>query len=202
MSETQKTSVSIRQPAQSQVAGDTHSCPYCGKKILSSNRNCQHCGEYLDAGLRQEAGHRPSPEIVETTKHRRDKFIYVLVAFFLGGLIGLHNFYARRYVQGAIQLIIVAVAAYFSAMWVGFVINAIWVLCEIFVVTYDGTGELMTNIPRSTELAQRLLAVFVALLLFGMFYALLNPPTHKPAELGADKNAVVERPAGRDPMTE
>jgi TM2 domain-containing membrane protein YozV len=79
-----------------------------------------------------------SPQIVRTAKSRG---IYIILGLFLGGLFGLHNFYAGRYRQAVWQLVIILTLGWII---IGIVINVIWVLAELFSVTEDGNGNPMT----------------------------------------------------------
>jgi TM2 domain-containing membrane protein YozV len=65
---------------------------------------------------------------------------YILLALFLLGLFGAHNFYAGRYFVGAVQLIITALT-WWTFIIPGFI--AIWVILECIFVTRDGKGNKM-----------------------------------------------------------
>jgi TM2 domain-containing membrane protein YozV len=61
-----------------------------------------------------------------------------LALFF--GLIGIHNFYAGRFARGAWQLVVLALTGWFV---VGFIVNFIWVLVDLFAIDTDGDGDKM-----------------------------------------------------------
>ena len=77
--------------------------------------------------------HRPTRPLIIA----KSRGIYIILGLFLGGLLGIHNFYAGRYWPGFFQLIITA-----FTWWLFFpvVIVALWVILEVLIVTKDGTG--------------------------------------------------------------
>lgn len=75
------------------------------------------------------------------TEVNKSRGIYIILGLFLGGLFGLHNFYAGRYKEAVTQLLILLILGWFI---IGIVINAIWVLIELCTVTKDGNGNPMT----------------------------------------------------------
>lgn len=119
----------------------TKTCSYCGEEILASAQKCKHCGEYLTSALRE--ARRPaapapaSPQMVRTAKSRG---VYIILGLFLGGLFGIHNFYAGRYGAAVAQLLIILILGWFI---IGIVINVLWVLIELCTVTTDGNGNPM-----------------------------------------------------------
>lgn len=155
---------------QKPPATDTYACPYCGEQILSIAKKCKHCGEFLDAELRQQAQKQSAPQVVQIARAPRNQVIYVLLGLCLGGLVGLHNFYARRYIQGVIQLIIIAIIG-LALEWVivAVLINAIWVFREIFTVANDGDDQPMIDAQKSKKVALwfgiPLAIIFILLLL-------------------------------------
>ena len=66
---------------------------------------------------------------------RRQRFVYIILALFLGGF-GVHNFYAGRIKFGVIQLIMGITIMLAFVSW-------IWAIVEICVVTKDGDGNPM-----------------------------------------------------------
>lgn len=83
--------------------------------------------------------HAPSSEfwkskpVVVKPKSRAS---YILLALCFG-ILGIHNFYARRTSRAWVQLILVV-------LLIGLLINPLWVLVEICVVREDGDGNAMT----------------------------------------------------------
>ena len=119
----------------------TRSCPFCGEQILSGARKCKHCGEFLDATLRQTRPATTEPQQPQLVRTAKSRGIYIILGLFLGGLFGIHNFYAGRYGSAVAQLIIII---FLGWLIIGIVINAIWVLIELLTVTTDGNGNQMT----------------------------------------------------------
>lgn len=55
-------------------------------------------------------------------------------------MLGIHNFYAGRYLRGALQMIITVTLGWFV---IGLVISCFWALIDLFTVTTDGAGDAM-----------------------------------------------------------
>lgn len=75
------------------------------------------------------------PVVITASKSRG---IYVILALFLGGLFGIHNFYAGRFGVGAAQLLITILTGW---LILPLLIVAVWVIIECFAVTTDGRGN-------------------------------------------------------------
>ncbi|MDE1170557.1 MAG: TM2 domain-containing protein [Verrucomicrobium sp.] len=86
----------------------------------------------------------------------KSRAVYVALALTLG-LMGLHNFYARRWWQGAAQLIV----CIFGSL-VGALLTTLWAMVEAAAVTHDGDGVLLYVRP----LAPRKRRIYVLLALF------------------------------------
>ena len=69
----------------------------------------------------------------------KTRFVYIMLALFLGGL-GIHNFYAGRTGSAVAQLLISLLTGWllFPLLIVG-----LWVLVEAVVVNTDGNGQRM-----------------------------------------------------------
>jgi TM2 domain-containing membrane protein YozV len=109
-------------------------CPFCSEWILASALKCKHCGEFLVSSMQRS---HIGPVTVRPMKSRST---YILLALFVGGLLGVHNFYAGRFGVAATQLLIMLILGWTG---VGFIINFIWVFVELFAVTTDGKGYPM-----------------------------------------------------------
>ncbi len=148
----------------------TATCPYCKEEIQEGAVKCKHCGEILDEKIRAE-------RVLQAAQHARplrSRAIYVLVALFLGGLAGIHNFYARRYLQGIIQLVILLVLGWF---WVGIVINAVWSVVDMRRVTADGYGRPMEDQEKGARYARNVsifYAFFIGLFVLFLLWAILH----------------------------
>ncbi|HRP88746.1 MAG TPA: NINE protein [Edaphocola sp.] len=88
-------------------------CKDCGKVIAKNAEICPHCG------VRQMAP--PQPSFVNTGKQVNEQWIITLVLCFVGGYIGLHNFYNRKIGYGILQIL--------TAGGLG-----IWVLIDLIMI--------------------------------------------------------------------
>jgi TM2 domain-containing membrane protein YozV len=66
--------------------------------------------------------------------------VYALLGVFLG-FLGLHNFYARNWLTGLLQLLL-GCATYLLGF--GIVVPWLWALVEAVLVRKDGKGNEMT----------------------------------------------------------
>lgn len=74
--------------------------------------------------------------------NQKSQLIYVVLALFLGAL-GIHNFYANRWVRGLIQLLLTI-----GTGMVGSVISSLWSVINIFTIETDGDGHpFHLNLP-------------------------------------------------------
>jgi TM2 domain-containing membrane protein YozV len=72
-------------------------------------------------------------------KPPRSRGIFIILGI-LGGLLGIHNFYAGYYGKGAVQLLITVTLGWIV---VGILINAVWILVELLGQDHDADGNLM-----------------------------------------------------------
>ncbi|HEX4119921.1 MAG TPA: TM2 domain-containing protein [Verrucomicrobiae bacterium] len=82
---------------------------------------------------------RPEPEAVATVSSRK-RMVFAFLAIFLG-FLGVHNFYARQWLTGLLQLLL-SVAT--SLMGFGIIASWLWAMVEAVVVRKDGDGAEMT----------------------------------------------------------
>lgn len=75
---------------------------------------------------------QPAPEIA--TRPPRRRMIYALLGIFLG-FLGLHNFYARNWLTGLLQLLL-SCATYLLGF--GIIVPWLWALLEAVLVRQDG----------------------------------------------------------------
>lgn len=137
------------EPTTSQMASDRGWCPVCHDRMDLDSRYCSSCNSSLSARGLSPLKYRPTGpsmlsqqapsgtqgfQIVKTAKSRG---IYILLALFFLGMLGAHNFYAGRYLRGALQLLCTCILGWFV---IGLVITFIWVLIDLFTVTEDGDG--------------------------------------------------------------
>ena len=77
------------------------------------------------------------PQSVPTSGTRpRRRLVYALLGVFLG-FIGLHNFYARNWLTGLLQLLL-SLATYLLGF--GIIVPWLWALVEAVLVRKDGNG--------------------------------------------------------------
>jgi TM2 domain-containing membrane protein YozV len=70
----------------------------------------------------------------------RNRLVFAFLAICLG-FLGLHNFYARQWLTGLLQLLL-SVAT--SLMGFGIIASWLWAMVEALVVSKDGSGAEMT----------------------------------------------------------
>src|SRR5574344_203984 len=107
-------------------------CPNCGRELPLESHFCPGCGKDMTRGARPEP---PSAGAAGTSPCNR--FIYLLLAFFLG-TFGIHNFYAKRITRGLIQLLLTLFSCGFAGILVFF-----WVIWDMLFVATDGDGRKM-----------------------------------------------------------
>lgn len=74
-------------------------------------------------------------QMKEMNNSDKSRFVYIILALFLG-VLGIHNFYARRVGLGFLQLLL-------SLTYVGLIITIPWCILEIIFVKRDGDGKKM-----------------------------------------------------------
>ncbi|HEY3863832.1 MAG TPA: TM2 domain-containing protein [Verrucomicrobiae bacterium] len=79
-------------------------------------------------------------QIIDSGGRPRSRLVFALLAVFLG-FTGAHNFYARQWMTGMLQLLL-SVAT--SVMSFGIIASWIWAIVEAVVVRRDGQGREMT----------------------------------------------------------
>lgn len=84
--------------------------------------------------LPRQMAHSTLPRPVQVAKSRG---IYVILGLFLGGLLGVHNFYIGRFRHGIYQMLITLLTGW-TIIPLFFV--AIWVIFELLIITKDGKG--------------------------------------------------------------
>lgn len=140
-----------------QKKNDRGWCPVCQEPLDMDALYCTACKSNLSArGLypqkyRSDAVNPGQPrqstqnntysphgvQIVQTAKSRGT---YIILGI-LFGMLGIHNFYAGRYLRGALQLCSTCILGWFV---IGLFITAFWVLIDLFTVTEDSEGIRLT----------------------------------------------------------
>ncbi len=87
------------------------------------------------------AGHPlPHPEAPFPSVRPRNRMVFAFLAIALG-FVGAHNFYARQWLTGLLQLLL-SIAT--SLMGFGIIASWLWAMVEALVVRKDGSGAEMT----------------------------------------------------------
>jgi TM2 domain-containing membrane protein YozV len=81
---------------------------------------------------------QPDPDAAATRPRNRIVFAFLAIGL---GFLGLHNFYARQWLTGLLQLLL-SVAT--SLMGFGIIASWLWAMVEALVVRKDGSGAEMT----------------------------------------------------------
>jgi TM2 domain-containing membrane protein YozV len=89
--------------------------------------------------VRVRVGASPAAETVDGESRPRRRLVYALLAVF-AGFTGVHNFYARQWMTGMLQLLL-SVAT--SLMSFGIIASWLWAIVEAVVVRRDGQGNEM-----------------------------------------------------------
>ena len=144
--------------------GKESQCPTCGKKILiqkndavsnpiqptpvnqpfipaqSTQQPAQQQQVYAQPAQQQQVYAQPMPPqqvyMQAASQPPKSRIVYILLAFFLGGL-GIHNFYAGYTGRGIVQLLITILLAW---LIIPAIAVCIWVIIEMIVVTKDASG--------------------------------------------------------------
>jgi TM2 domain-containing membrane protein YozV len=80
----------------------------------------------------------PDPDVAAARPRNRLVFAFLAIAL---GFLGLHNFYARQWLTGLLQLLL-SIAT--SLMGFGIIASWLWAMVEALVVRKDGAGAEMT----------------------------------------------------------
>lgn len=136
----------VRQKMASEPSEAIGYCPNCTAECAMTAARCSKCGaDFMRGGWKPKTEHPKGPaygapnygrtrsNVVKTAKSRG---IYVILGLFLGSL-GIHNFYAGRFGRGAGQLVCTITV-------IGIVVSLIWAISDLFLITTDGAGDLMS----------------------------------------------------------
>ena len=88
-----------------------------------------------------EQKRRLSAKIIgnNTEKSHVNGIVYIVLAFFLGTL-GVHNFYAKYWKRGIIQLFLTLVAQF--VMYIPLLFTSLWAELELLFVNRDSNGKI------------------------------------------------------------
>lgn len=122
-------------------------CPSCGDEIDMESTYCTGCHSKLGGEFRptkdrhglwaDEPPKEKAPQALNVVKMAKSRGTYVILGILLG-MLGIHNFYAGRFMRGALQLACTTLLGWFV---VGLFITAFWVLIDLFTVSTDGAGD-------------------------------------------------------------
>ena len=93
----------------------------------------------------------------EDAKSSVNGVVYIVLAFFIGTL-GIHNFYARYWKRGLVQLFLTMIAQF--ALYIPLLFTALWAEMELLFVNRDAKG-LVFKRKRKLIWLLRLGSVFV-----------------------------------------
>lgn len=132
-----------------QKKNDRGWCPVCHEPLDLDAMYCSACKSSLTARHLSPLKYKPTtpaPSMQQSysqdrqvIKAAKSRGVYIILALFFG-LLGIHNFYAGRFLRGALQFIITAALGWFV---IGLVITFLWVLIDMFTVTTDGAGDAL-----------------------------------------------------------
>lgn len=85
--------------------------------------------------------HHLAAKIIEKNKDLShiNGIVYIVLAFFLGTL-GVHNFYAKYWKRGVIQLFLTLIAQF--AMYIPLLFTSLWAELELLFVNRDSKGGI------------------------------------------------------------
>lgn len=81
-------------------------CVNCGKKLEDEFACCPECGTFCDGKNHSQSANQPSTTTTAnkaTNKDELEKWIVVLLCFFLGG-VGAHKFYEGKIGMGILYI--------------------------------------------------------------------------------------------------
>lgn len=177
-------------------------CPYCGGDIsfddvaCDDDDFCPKCYEDIKykikvsrrkngslslsaSALKRKIGTKKNkteyengPFEIEEYKDQKRRWIYIMLALFLG-LFGVHNFYARRIFNGILQLLL-------TLSLIGIIITIIWVISDIRSIKQDGRGVPFLGYEHCIQSSQKWgcfqigSLVFLILLLIGLIMTMIE----------------------------
>jgi TM2 domain-containing membrane protein YozV len=97
-------------------------CTSCGNPVVRTAQICPRCGSFIH-----------NSETILSCQGAKSRLVYVLLALFVFGTFGSHNFYAGRTQQAVVQLI-------FGLTIIGLLVTGIWAIIDAITVTKDGNG--------------------------------------------------------------
>lgn len=77
----------------------------------------------------------PKPSVIP-----KSRGIYVILGLFLGGLLGIHNFYIGRFLAGVLQLLFTLFSLWTGLWIISWIVAVVWVVLELLIITKDGKG--------------------------------------------------------------
>lgn len=139
-------------PSAPPLKADRGWCPVCQEQVDMDALYCMSCqSNFAARGLsptryRSDAVNPGQPrsssqpiytsDYVQIVRTAKSRGTYIILGI-LFGMLGIHNFYAGRYMRGSLQLASTCLLGWFV---VGLFITAFWVLIDLFNVTEDGEG--------------------------------------------------------------
>lgn len=106
--------------------------------VQSSGKFCHGCGNAvaLSAEICPGCGTRVS--LPANEKSSASRGVYIVLALLFGS-IGIHNFYAKKYVMGIVELLLPI-----FTFGIGLMVTIPLAICEAIFVTRDGEGKKLS----------------------------------------------------------
>jgi hypothetical protein len=127
-------------------------CTSCGTELKAEAKFCHSCGRSSTSQGNPSEATNTQSQIEKSNQSIRNRGIYIILGILLG-LLGIHDFYAGRYKEGAIILCVTCSGFLFNLFYAGnmlnsvscpFLISFIIVVSEVCSVKTDGEGKPFT----------------------------------------------------------
>ena len=127
-------------------------CTSCGTELKAEAKFCHSCGRSSTSQGNPSEATNTQSQIEKSNQSIRNRGIYIILGILLG-LLGIHDFYAGRYKEGAIILCVTCSGFLFNLLYAGnvlndlscpFFISFILIVYEVCSVKTDDEGKPFT----------------------------------------------------------